>query len=177
MSQRPGGSAASLAGQGGVHVQKSGKITWGHALFLTAVALKGLNGIVELLLGTLIVAMGPDRLFFFVARFTTPELEANPSNHLARAMQNGAAGLAGTMGFAVFYLFMHGVLKTAIAYNLLRDRRWIFAPACVILAGFVIFLFYHAAQRHSWWAFGFGLFDLLTIALVINEWRRLPQRA
>ncbi|HEX4861624.1 MAG TPA: DUF2127 domain-containing protein [Rhizomicrobium sp.] len=153
------------------------KFTWGHFLFVVAIVLKGLNGLVELVLGALITVMGPDRLFFFVAQYTTPELEANPSNHIARALQNSAAGLANTMGFAIFYLFAHGVLKTAIAYNLLRDRRWVFAPACVILGGFVIYLFYHAAQKHSAWAFGFGLFDFFTIALVINEWRRLPARA
>jgi uncharacterized membrane protein len=158
-------------------LQKTGQFGWGHFLFLVAIVLKGLNGLVELVLGALITVMGPDRLFFFVAQYTTPELEANPSNHIARALQNSAAGLAGTMGFAVFYLFMHGVLKTAIAYNLLRDRRWIFAPACVILAGFVIYLFYHAVEKHSPWAFGFGLFDLFTIVLVINEWRRLPPQA
>lgn len=158
-------------------MQTARKFTWGHVLFVVAIVLKGLNGLVELVLGALIAVMGPDRLFFFVAQYTTPELEANPSNHIARALQNSAAGLANTMGFAIFYLLMHGVVKTAIAYNLLRDRRWIFAPACVILSGFVVYLFYHAAQKHSVWAFGFGLFDLFTIALVINEWRRLPARA
>jgi uncharacterized membrane protein len=158
-------------------LRTAGKFTWDHVLFVVAIVLKGLNGIVELVLGTLIAIMGPERLFYFVAQFTTPELEADPSNHIARALQNGAAGLAHTMGFAVFYLFAHGVLKTAIAYNLLRERRWIFAPSCVILAGFVIYLFYRAIEKHSPWAFGFGLLDLFTIALVINEWRRLPARA
>jgi len=161
---------------GATALQTTKRFSWAHLLFLITVAIKGIDGVIETALGALIYAMGPDRLFFFIARFTTPELEANPSNHIARAVQNGAAGLAGTAGFAVFYLVAHGVLKAGIAYNLLRDRRWIFAPACVILTGFVIYLFYHAAQKHSLWAFGFGLFDLFTIGLVINEWRKLPAR-
>ena len=156
---------------------KNGKSSWAHILFLITIAIKGIDGLVETVLGVLIAVAGPDRLFFFIAQFTTPDLEFNPSNHIARAIQNGAAGLARTAGFAVFYLLMHGIVKVGIAVNLLRDRRWIFAPASVILAGFVAYLGYHAAMHRSLWSLSFALFDLFTLALVINEWIRVRSRA
>ena len=155
---------------------KDGRSSFAHILFLAAIAIKGIDGLIETVLGILIAVVGPDRLFFFIAQFTTPELEFNPSNHIARAIQNGAAGLARTAGFAVFYLLMHGIVKMGIAVNLLRDKRWIFAPACVILAGFVAYLGYHAAAHLSWWSLSFALFDLFTLALVINEWMRVRAR-
>jgi uncharacterized membrane protein len=156
---------------------KNGRSSLAHLLFLITIAIKGVDGLIETLLGILIAVAGPDRLFFFIAQFTTPELEFNPSNHIARAIQNGAAGLARTAGFAVFYLLMHGIVKLGIAVNLLRDKRWIFAPACVILTGFVFYLGYHAALHRSWWSLSFALFDLFTLALVVNEWIRVRAQA
>jgi uncharacterized membrane protein len=142
-----------------------------HFVYLVTIAIKGIDGVIETLLGLLIAATGPDRLYALVLRVTTPELEENPANRTAAAVQHGAAGLAhASAGFAIFYLLVHGILKSGIAVNLLAGKRWIFAPACVILSGFILYMGYHASQHFSWWLFGFALFDLFTLALVVNEW-------
>ena len=143
---------------------------WAHAAFLAAVAVKGIDGVIETLLGLLLAVAGPDTLFLFVLRFTTPEIQDDPGSGFAKAVQSGAAGLAHEGGFAVFYLLVHGILKAAIALNLLRGKRWIFAPSLLILGGFVLYLGYRTAQHWSWWSFSFALFDLFTLALVVNEW-------
>lgn len=143
---------------------------WAHAAFLVTVAVKGIDGVIETSLGLLIALAGPDKLFDIVLRFTTPELQDNPGAGFARAVQSGAAGLAHAGGFAMFYLLVHGILKTGIAVNLLRGKRWIFAPAVVILGGFVLYLGYRTAQHWSWWSASLALFDLFTLALVVNEW-------
>ena len=49
--------------------------------------------------------------------------------------------------------------------------RWIFPVAVVILVGFIAFMGYRLTHHWSVWLFGFALFDVLTLALVINEWR------
>ena len=142
-----------------------------HIAYLVAIAIKGVDGVIETLLGLLIALSGPDRLYALVLHFTTPELENNPENRAAAAVQHGAEGLAhAPIGFAIFYLLIHGVLKTGIAVSLLRGRNWIFAPASVILAGFILYMGYHASRHFSWWLVGFALFDLLTLMLVVNEW-------
>jgi uncharacterized membrane protein len=142
-----------------------------HLAYLFTIAVKGADGVIETLLGLLIALTGPDKLYSLVLHFTTPELENNPANRAAAAVQHDAAGLAhASAGFAIFFLLTHGILKSGIAINLLAGKRWIFAPACVILAGFILYMGYHATQRFSWWLLGFALFDLFTLALVINEW-------
>lgn len=142
-----------------------------HLVYLVAIAVKGIDGVIETLLGLLIAITGPDRFYSLVLRFTTPELEENPANRTAAAVQHGAAGLAhASAAFTIFYLLTHGILKSGIAVNLLAGHRWIFAPACVILTGFILYMSYHITQHFSWWLFGFALFDLFTLALVINEW-------
>ena len=145
---------------------------WTHLAFLAAIAVKGIDGVVETLLGLLIAVAGPEKLFLCVLRFTTPELQDNPADGFAKAIESGAAGLTHEGGFAIFYLLVHGILKTGIAVNLLRGKRWIFAPSVLILAGFVLYLGYRTLQHWSWWSVSFALFDLFTLALVINEWVR-----
>lgn len=149
---------------------------WAHRAFLAAVAVKGFDGVVETLLGVLIAVVGPHQLFLFVLSFTTPELQVDPANGVAKAVQSGAAGLAHAGGFAMFYLLVHGILKSGIAVNLLRGKRWIFVPSLLILGGFVLYLGYRTAQHWSWWSFSLALFDVFTLALVANEWVQ-PHRA
>jgi uncharacterized membrane protein len=145
-----------------------------HVAFVVTVAIKGIDGIIETLLGFLILVAGPDKFFLFVLRFTTPELRSNPDNYVAKVVQHGAGSLTAIGTFAIFYLLVHGILKAAIAINLLRGKRWIFAPAVLVLGSFVAYLGYRAAQHWSTWSLSFALFDLFTLALVVNEWRQ-PQ--
>jgi uncharacterized membrane protein len=148
-----------------------------HLVYLITIAIKGTDGVIETLLGLLIAITGPDRLYSLILHFTTPELTENPANRTAAAIQHGAAGLAhASARFMIFYLLVHGILKSGIAVNLLAGKRWIFAPACVILTGFILYMGYHATQHFSWWLLGFALFDLFTVALVINEWTNQKHR-
>jgi uncharacterized membrane protein len=142
-----------------------------HLVYLATIAFKGADGIIETLLGLLIAITGPERLYFFVLHFTTPELENHPHSRTAAALQHGAAGLAhAAPAFVIFYLLVHGVLKSGIAICLLLGQRWIFAPACAILAGFILFMSYRLSHHFSGWLLGFAAFDLFTLILVINEW-------
>ena len=49
--------------------------------------------------------------------------------------------------------------------------------AALVLTGFIAFMSYRLSQRWSDLLLGFALFDLLTLALVINEWVRDARRA
>ena len=46
-----------------------------------------------------------------------------------------------------------------------------FPVASLILTGFVAYMSWHLTIHWSDWLLGFALFDLLTLALVLNEWR------
>ena len=89
-----------------------------HLAFVVTVAVKGVDGLVETLLGLLVAIAGPHKIFLLVLRFTVPELQNNPDNGVAKAVQSGAADLTTIGTFAVFYLLIHGVLKAGIAINL-----------------------------------------------------------
>ena len=149
-----------------------------HAAYVVAIAIKGFDGIIETLLGLLIVFAGPDKIYLAVLHFTTPELEENPASQAARAIQDGAAALQHlSSAFAITYLLVHGVLKSGLAISLLLGHRWIFPFAVAILMAFVVILGYRMTVHFSWWQVALALFDLLTVALVVNEWASGDRRS
>lgn len=108
-----------------------------------------------------------------VLRVIDPELYENGHARTAELVLKGAAALAQSPGhFVIFYLFVHGALKMTITAVLLRGHgRWVFPVASAILVGFIIFFGFDLAHRWSDWILGLALFDTLTLALVVNEWR------
>jgi uncharacterized membrane protein len=142
-----------------------------HLAYLITISIKGLDGALETLAGLIIALAGKVRLYFFVLRITAPEIVNHP--HAAMALRHGAQGLKnGSDTFLIVYLLVHGVLKLGIAAALLLERgKWIFPVAVVILGGFIAFMGYKLTIHWSNWLLAFALFDLLTVALVVNEWR------
>lgn len=158
-------------------MRKPGSIA--HLAYLVTIAVKGFDGAVELVIGLLILLAGGERIYLFILRLTAPELDDHPDSRVAHAIRHGASGLvSGQSGFAVTYLLIHGALKLGLASALLRGgSRWIYPLGALILVGFIAFMSYRLSERWSGLLFGFALFDLLTLALVLNEWSRTARRA
>ena len=146
-----------------------------HAAYLAAILVKGFDGALEALGGLIIAITGPERVYEWVVRFTAPELTGHhPALH---AIRSGATRLAeSSHEFVIFYLLVHGVLKLGVVVALLRGGgRLVFPAASLILAAFVIYMGGELARHWSGWVLSFLLFDLLTLLLVLNEWRNVSR--
>ena len=154
------------------------KGSFAHIAYVVTVAIKGFDGGLETLAGLVIWITGPQRLYRWVVRITAPELFDGEHARAIDLIRRGAAHLAVSGGhFVVFYLLVHGVLKLALAVGLLRGGgRWIFPVGAAILLGFIAFMSYRLSEQWSNWLLGFALFDALTLALVLNEWRKPATR-
>jgi uncharacterized membrane protein len=143
-----------------------------HDAYLGAILIKGFDGAVEILAGLVIALTGPERIYEWIFRLTAPEL--NSGHHPAlHALRSGAAKLAdGPHHFVIFYLLVHGLLKFGIVLALLKGTaRWIFPVASLTLTGFIVYMSWRLSLHWSNWLLGAALFDLLTLGLVLNEWR------
>ncbi|HVZ28109.1 MAG TPA: DUF2127 domain-containing protein [Rhizomicrobium sp.] len=153
-------------------------VSLSHLAYLIVIAIKGIDGAIETALGFLIAIAGPDKFYLSVLTLTRPELvEDHPfAAAAAKAAEHGAAAIAfGSPTFAIFYLLVHGLLKLGIALALITGHRVILPFAVVVFGGFALFLGYRTAIHWSWGTFALVLFDLLTVGLVVQEWRR-PQK-
>ena len=143
-----------------------------HRAYQVAIAIKGLDGLIEFLAGLIIALMGSQQVYDFAIWATAPEIARNPESHTAHAIRHGAYNLAhGGHKFAIIYLLAHGVLKIGLVVNLFIERMWIFPASVVVLLGFIAFMGAKLAAHWSPWLFAFALFDTVTLALVLNEWR------
>jgi uncharacterized membrane protein len=155
-----------------------------HIAYVVTIAVKGIDGGIETILGMIIWLSGPARWYAFLLHFAAPELLEEPGNHRwIELVRSGANNLMhSSISFIVAYLLIHGVLKLALAVVLLRGGgRWIFPVATAILVGFIIFMSWHLAEHWSNWVLAFAIFDFVTLLLVLNEWRHekkehLPHR-
>jgi uncharacterized membrane protein len=145
-----------------------------HLAYVVTVALKGFDGGLETLAGLVVWITGPQRLYRWAVRITAPELYDGEHVRAVHAIRRGAEHLATTGAhFVVFYLLVHGILKLGLAIVLLRGGgRWIFPVGTLILTAFIAFMSHRLSQQWSNWLLGFALFDALTLALVLNEWRK-----
>lgn len=142
-----------------------------HYAYLAAILIKGFDGAMEALAGLTLAVAGPERLYEWAIRFTAPELTGH--HPALQAIRSGATRLEeSSHQFVLFYLLVHGTLKLGIVAALLRGGgRWLFPVASLILTGFVAYMSWRLMMHWSGWLLGFALFDLLTLALVLNEWR------
>ena len=148
-----------------------------HIAYLVAILIKGFDGALEALAGAIIAATGPEQAYEWVIRFTAPELTGHhPALH---AIRSGATRLAeSSHAFVIFYLLVHGVLKLGVVVALLRGGgRLVFPVASLILGTFVLYMGAELTRHWSGWVLSFLLFDLLTLLLVLNEWRNVSRTA
>lgn len=140
--------------------------------FLAAVALKGIDGLAETLAGILVAFLGTQGVYDLVIQLTAPEFDLHRQNRAVHLLRHGASSFAhASSRFVVIWLIAHGIVKLALAIELLRGKTWVFPVAITILSGFVGYMTYRLAGHFSWWPFAFALFDAMTVALVLNEWR------
>lgn len=140
--------------------------------FLVAVAIKGFDGLIETLAGLAVAILGTHGIYDLVIQFTAPELDLHPASKTIHLLRHGASDLShASSRFIVIWLLVHGILKLTLAIELLRGRSWIFPVAAIVLSAFVAFMTYKLFIHYSAWLLAFALFDLLTVVLVLNEWR------
>ncbi len=143
--------------------------------FAVGLALKGLDGIAEVVGGLWLLLIGPLRLQAWIGALVAPELNQDPTDFIATHVLHWAAQFdQGSVLFAAAYLLSHGVAKLVVIVEILRGRLWAYPGLIWLTGAFAAYQIYHMAVAGP--SFGFvalTLFDLLIIALTVVEYRRL----
>jgi uncharacterized membrane protein len=142
-------------------------------VFLVGVLFKGLDGLVELAGGILLLFATPASLLSAANRVTAEELSEDPHDLIANLIVHGAAHLhAGSVLFVAAYLLLHGVVKLAIVVALLIGSRRVYPWAMAALGVFLIFQLYELVTKPSVGVAVLTVFDAVIIWLTWREWRR-----
>lgn len=143
-----------------------------HRAFVVGMLFKGVDGCLELIGAAALLLTTRPEIRDVVAWLTRAELVEDPTDFFATHAVRMAQHLtSGTEHFAAAYLLVHGGIKVALAACLLRELRWVFPVALIILTTFIgyqVDLWVHAPA----WPLGVLTFvDIVVVVLVAKEWR------
>jgi len=141
--------------------------------FKIGLVLKGLDGVLEVIGGLLLLFVSPNSIQHLVRALTAHELSEDPHDLVARYLLHTTAHLShGTTLFGAIYLLSHGLSKIVLVALVLRDKLWAYPWLIALLLAFIAYQLYQITAVH----FSAGLaaltvFDAFLVWLTWREYR------
>ena len=141
--------------------------------FKIGLVLKGLDGVLEVIGGILLLFLSPAAIQHLVRVLTAHELSEDPHDMIARYLLHTTAHLHhGTTLFGAIYLLSHGIAKIVLVALVLKDKLWAYPWLIGLLLAFIAYQLYQITVVH----FSAGLtlltvFDALLVWLTWREYR------
>jgi uncharacterized membrane protein len=146
---------------------------WLDRVFEIGIIAKGIDGLVELVGGVLLLFVTPGGIHHLAAVITQGELSEDPHDVVARYILHTANGLTGSaVLFGAAYLLAHGAVKVALVIALLLNKLWAYPCMIVVLLIFIGYQLYRIALDPSAGLIALTIFDTMIVALTWREYRR-----
>jgi|ERR1051326_4840322 uncharacterized membrane protein len=140
--------------------------------FRISVALKGLDGLLEVLGGVLLLFVSPAAINHVVRALTAHELAQDPSDFFARHLLSATNQLSPhTTLYGAVYLLVHGAAKVVLVVLVLRDKLWAYPWMIALLLAFIVYQCYQLTTRLSIALILLTLFDAFVTGLTWREYR------
>jgi uncharacterized membrane protein len=132
--------------------------------------LKGLDGILEVAGGILLLVLSPHAIQHLVRVLTAHELSEDPHDLIARYLLHSTAHLTTAITiFGAIYLLSHGIAKIVLVGLVLRDKLWAYPWLIVLLLAFIAYQLYRITAVH--FSIGLTLLTIFDAFLVWLTWR------
>jgi len=146
--------------------------------FRISLYLKGLDGLLEVIGGVLLLIVNPDEINRWAARLTQGELSQDPHDFIANHVLKSAHDLTGaSLVFGAAYLLSHGVVKLVLIIEVLRNHLWAYIGLIGVTSLFVIYQVYRLIDKLSFGLVVLTIFDLIIIYLTQKEYRNRKMHA
>ena len=147
-------------------------------VFEVGILLKGLDGLLEIAGGILLLFIKPELVNHLAATLTQHELAEDPRDFLATHILHSTQNLAaGSFIFAALYLLSHGIVKIILVWEILHDRLWAYAGLIYLTIGFMIYQVYRFSYSHSIGLVLLTVFDAVIVYLTVVEYRKRRHQA
>jgi uncharacterized membrane protein len=144
--------------------------------FAVGIILKGLDGVLEVVGGILLLVVSPTTIDQLSRFLTQHELSEDPHDFLATHLLHAAGSLTGSsLEFGALYLLSHGLIKIVLVAALLRDKIWAYPWMLVFLIVFIVYQIYRMTFAFSIGLLGLTIFDVVVVWLTYREYGK--QRA
>src|ERR1700690_3100094 len=138
------------------------------------IIIKGIDGILELVGGVLVLALSPHTINSLTNFLTQDALQENPHNFIAiRVMKLGTHLAAGHNLFAALFLLAHGLIKVVLVVCLLLNKLWAYPWALVILSLFLVYQAYLLVTAPTLAMAFLTVLDIIILGLIYREWQKV----
>lgn len=140
--------------------------------FRVSLVLKGLDGVLELVGGILLLLVSPAQMGLVVRFLTQHELSEDPHDLVATTLVHlaGSLTLSATL-FGAIYLLLHGLVKVALVWAVLRDKLWAYPWMVAFLLVFIAYQGYELVVAFTWGMVLLTAFDIFIVWLTLYEYR------
>lgn len=141
-------------------------------IFLLGVLFKGIDGLVEVLVGLPLLFVSAAQVSRWAGRLTADELAEDPDSFVANLILHGSARLEGqSLLIGGVNLLVHGLVKLGIVVTLIRGTRRAYPWAIGALTVLLLVQLSDLAVRFSWGVVFLTVLDVLVLWMTVTEWR------
>jgi len=145
--------------------------------FDISVILKGLDGVLEILGGLVLLIVPPSDIRALLIWITGKELSEDPNDFIATRIVRLAHMLSvSAYNFTIAYLLIHGFVKVFLVVMLLRRHLWAYPTAIAVFSAFGVYQIYQFTFSHSILLLALTVLDVVVVALTVWEYTRLRRR-
>ncbi len=139
--------------------------------FLVGIVLKGLDGVLEVVGGLLLLVVTPATIDRLTMALTQHELSQDPHDFVATHVLHATSGLAGSaVQFGAMYLLSHGVVKIVLVSSLMRNKLWAYPWMIAFLIAFIVYQVYRMTFAPSAGLVALTIFDAFVGWLTYMEY-------
>lgn len=145
-----------------------------HDIFLIGIFIKGIDGILELIAGIILLITKSNFISNFVQRIFQHELFEDPKDLIANYFVQTSTNISvSLLLFVAIYLIIHGIIKIGIFLGLWYKQAWAYPIAAIVLSLFVIYQSIRLFSNHSIILLFLILVDISIIILLRFEYKRV----
>jgi uncharacterized membrane protein len=147
-----------------------------HKLFQVGIILKGIDGVLEIIGGFLVLILSPHTLNRIVYLLTQHELSEDPRDVVANYLIYAAKDFSvSDQLFGFIYLLSHGVIKIVLIMSLWKRRLWSYPVAIIFFSLFGVYQMYKYYLGHAPGWIVLTVIDVFVVILTFMEYRDLQR--
>jgi len=145
--------------------------------FDISVVLKGIDGLLEILGGLVLLLVPLGDIRAFLIWITGKELSEDPKDFIATHIVRLANTLSvSAYHFTIVYLLIHGAVKVFLVAMLLRRHLWAYPTAIAVFTAFGVYQVYQFTFSRSTLLLALTVLDVVVIVLTSWEYRILRRQ-
>ena len=146
---------------------------WLDHVFEIGIVLKGVDGLLEVVGGVLLLLVTRAEISGLVHALTQHELSQDPRDLIASRLLHITNGLTSPgLLFGAGYLLVHGIVKVVLVLALLRNKLWAYPWLIGVLLIFIGYQVYRIVLSPTLGLIALTGFDIVIVALAWREYER-----